>query len=840
MRASILGALIGAFLALALAGPLHAQRPEKEPEPPRVLLEQWEQRAEAVAREIDDAELDFERIDKLRGQLSAEIGRMGELAARLETELAPLLRQREALGPAPAEGASEAPDVAKERARLNAAIEELEGAKRRTQQASARAAAQIDRLLAQRRQIFSEALLNRGPSVLEPQTLATAVSAVGRGVGVLFAESRERIAEQGLKGGEGLAVRIITPLMVIVAAFFGFRRVRDVLIGGLSRRISPNVTASRRLAIAAGLTATRLFLPILTLAVVFLAAAASGLLGVKGLGILMALGIATSLAVGAYALGSAYFSPHAPELRISALGDRDATRAHRWLIALAAIYSVDWILVVEGKSIGVGIELLTVYNTTLQILGGVALWNLVGIIHRRDGGDTREGAEGGHDFDDGGAEAEDTDAVLVPILLRLAGIVMRAVAVLAPSLALGGYFAASRFVFHPPIASFALIGFFVLLYSVVREIVEGIFAPSAAATSTQRRLRLIPVAVGFLLTVLAIPLLAMIWGANTVDLVTIWRQIGEGFMVGDLRLSPVEFLSFCIVFSIGFLLTRLLQGVLRHSVLPLTALDTGARAAIIAGVGYIGILIAALVAISTAGLDLSNLAIVAGALSVGIGFGLQNIVNNFVSGLILLIERPIKAGDWVEIPSGMGYVKQINVRSTEIETFDRSSLIVPNSELISSTVTNYTHNNLQGRMIAKVGVAYGSDTRKVEAILLEIARAHPMVLRRPAPWINFAGFGDSALNFEIRAILRDVNWVVNVRSDLNHEIARRFAAEGIEIPFPQRDLHLRNPAAISAALAPQAAPPAPRRRKGAAQGDAPPHPASDDASGGDTDAGDGR
>ena len=206
---------------------------------------------------------------------------------------------------------------------------------------------------------------------------------------------------------------------------------------------------------------------------------------------------------------------------------------------------------------------------------------------------------------------------------------------------------------------------------------------------------------------------------------------------------------------------------------------------------------AALIALSIAGVTFQNLAIIAGALSVGIGFGLQNIVNNFVSGLILLFERPIRTGDWIVVGGVEGHVRRISIRSTQIETFDHADVIVPNSDLISGNVTNWMLRDNYGRVRIPVGVAYGSDTQRVKEILLRVAREHPLVVSNSRvvsdPYVLFLSFGDSSLNFELRAHVRHVDRRLTVLSDLNFAIDDAFREAGVEIPFPQRDLHIIQP-----------------------------------------------
>jgi small-conductance mechanosensitive channel len=263
--------------------------------------------------------------------------------------------------------------------------------------------------------------------------------------------------------------------------------------------------------------------------------------------------------------------------------------------------------------------------------------------------------------------------------------------------------------------------------------------------------------------------------------------------LGENHLTLNSILKLLALLALVLLAGRYLRRLLRRRVLARTQLSPDLQYAVSRFAGYCFIAIGFFFAFKVVHLDLSSLAVIVGALGIGIGFGLQNVVSNFISGLIILAERPIAIGHRIEVGSVAGQVTKINLRSTTVVTNDNITIIVPNSNFITNAVTNWSYGDPKVRLRLPVGVAYGSDVAKLRTLLLAVAAENSAVLAQPLPSVRFLGFGDSALNFELAV------WTIELaqsptrfRSDLYFAIERKLRENKIEIPFPQRDLHLRS------------------------------------------------
>jgi potassium-dependent mechanosensitive channel len=268
--------------------------------------------------------------------------------------------------------------------------------------------------------------------------------------------------------------------------------------------------------------------------------------------------------------------------------------------------------------------------------------------------------------------------------------------------------------------------------------------------------------------------------------------LGFGPWIGGLHLTVGLIVLTAALIAATLTVSGAAQAVLSEEVYPRWMVDAGVGASINRLVHYAVVLLGILTVIGALGFELQNIVIIGGAIGVGIGFGLQSMVNNFVSGLILLVERPVKAGDVVVIGDVWGKITQVGLRATVVETFDQSEIVVPNSDLISKPVTNWTRSSRGARLTVPIGVAYGSDVPLVMRRLREAAEAHKLILRDPPAQVFFLGFGESSLKFELKAWIANVNDRLGVCSELNQAIDASFRQDGIEIPFPQRDLNLRN------------------------------------------------
>lgn len=761
-------------LLLALAGPAVAQEAEGSPAAeaaggPGLGYDAWAEtaaRAEALSEAGRGSAF---ALGRLRQEIVGWREVFEEAQAANAARLATVEAQIAALGPAPAEGEpAEDARIAERRGALAAELARLRAPGLLAQEAFVHAdglVGEIDRLTRSR---TAAALLSRSTPPLDPRVWPEMGDAIRSRLVGLWKEVTTSVRSEARQAvfatNWPLAAMFLVVALVLLVRGRPWLRMAGERLGASpprSRLRGPHGANVLRLALSVG----HALAPLLGLAALAWAVGATGLFGSRAMALVNAVPLAGAYVLGVGWLAGQFFAPgrqnpapfdFSPHIQESS----------RWRLRQAG-----WVLaadVLARAFLAVG-DIAPEARAGLLLPLDLAL-ALVVFRFGRCLASARPPAEAG---------PEDELVAIRRKIVTVAGRLVMALAAAAPVLSLLGFHRAGGALLLPSVNTLWLLGLLIVLQWLVTDLY-------ALLTRREDTIRdaLLPVLAGLVLLVIALPLLALIWGARLQDLVEAWQRFLSGFTVGETRLSPRQFALFGLVFAAGWLLTRVVQGVLRATVLPRTRLDAGARNAVVSGLGYVGIILAALLAVSIAGLDLSNLAIVAGALSVGIGFGLQNIVQNFVSGIILLIERPISEGDWIEVGGRMGYVRDISVRSTRIETFDRTDVIVPNGDLVSGQVVNWTRGNLVGRIILPVSVAYGNDVDHVTRLLRQAAEAHPMVLLSPPPAVVLAGFGADVLNFEIRAIIRDVNFGVQTRSEINAEIARRFLEEDIHTAAP--------------------------------------------------------
>ena len=279
------------------------------------------------------------------------------------------------------------------------------------------------------------------------------------------------------------------------------------------------------------------------------------------------------------------------------------------------------------------------------------------------------------------------------------------------------------------------------------------------------------------------------------------------FTLGESHLTLTGVFTLILLFGAVFFCEHLMRRYFILRLLKRTHLEPALQFALGRIIGYVVMALGFYIALLVVGINLSSLAVLAGVVGVGLGFGLQNIVSNFISGLIILAERPIAIGDRIVVGGVAGQVQKISLRSTTVLTNDNISIIVPNADFITHAVTNWSHKDPKVRFHIPVGVAYGTDLDKLRRLMLEVAAAHPKALKDPAPDVFLASFGDYALNVELIVWSVDMTFRPETfRSDLNFALEKKFRENHIEIPFPQRDLHLRTGGFVAHPAPPKDAP----------------------------------
>jgi potassium-dependent mechanosensitive channel len=627
------------------------------------------------------------------------------------------------------------------------------------------------RIGAARRQLFAQRTFARSSSILNPQLWAAV-----RGELPVDAEVVQNLIDNwlGAIGERSLLAKIGMAAIVIVLALAA------APLGWIARRFvyrdlgERTPTRLRRALAAAWTFVLFAVLPLAGLGVLAGALDSFDLTDPSMQGVIDAALEAARVLIAVNALGRGLLAPGRPAWRLVQISDRTAGILYRLAMTFAAIWAVER-LIEPAADAAASLNIAVATRGVGAIIAAIAVAYAL-----RQLGAQPTGAQGSPQSE---AWAPLRTLAWVAALIIFAG-------------AVTGYVAFATFLVNQAIYLSVLGSGLYIADIIAQDGIEAIFKPDApigarlVAMAGLRRNALAQISVilqgvaRVVVFVVAVAAVLKPWGVQSQDMFGSLRSAYFGFSLGGVTLSLSSMIGAAIVFAVAMFLTRLIQNWLSSRFLPQTRLDAGVRNSVRTIFGYIGVIVAALLAGAQIGLDVQKLALIAGGLSVGIGFGLQTIANNFVSGLILLWERTIRVGDLVVVGSDQGVVRAINARATEIETSDRGSLIVPNSNFVSGVVKNWVHNDRVGRIIISVNITYESDLDKVSDLLIASAKSQEQVLAIPGPSVMFAEFGDWSLKFNLICFVDDIEQAERTRSDINFEVLRRLREAGLRIAYP--------------------------------------------------------
>ncbi|MBX9740583.1 MAG: DUF3772 domain-containing protein [Beijerinckiaceae bacterium] len=773
-------ALVLLMLALAGATGAWAQAaPDASRQTASQTLDGVRATLDQIAQTLGRDDLNDQQLTNARSGLDPLSERIQSVIDLMSPRLDSAKARLDQLGPKSDKAPPEEASVDAERTEQQKVFNDIDGIVKRARLLQVEVQQTVDSIVSRRRAQFTRALFARSYSILSPQLWFSVLDELPqdfRAAGTIWGDWFSSAVAK-LHSQRGMIFGAILAIIVFLYVF-----VSRIAKRVLSRESA--IAEPTRLQKVLGALWVALVSSVVPIVAVFaLAEALRGfeLVGPRLEPLLKSMVDAVQRIALAVGITRGLLAPFKPNWRLVDLSDGVATRLAALVVAVAALMSLTKVVEAANELIAVSLPV------AVAVRGGGALavalvmgFSLKGIVVRDEADDECLGPR-----------VEPARDWWGPLRL----VAWAAIAAILASVMIG-YAAFGAFIVEQVVWVTFIGAVFYLLTVLANEgLVTALRPPSALARALVSSLgmrresleqfgTLLAGVATVCLMIIGVMLVLAPWGIESGDMLGNFRAAFFGFKVGDVTISLSNIVVAILAFGIGLFLTRTIQRWLEQKFLPQTRLDTGLRNSIRTSVGYLGFIVAAAFSLSYIGLGLEKFAIVAGALSVGIGFGLQAIVSNFVSGLIVLWERAIRVGDWVVVGGDQGHVKRINVRSTEIETFDRATMIVPNSNLVTGVVKNWVRGDKVGRIKIPLTVNLEAVPEQVRDVLIEVAKEQELVIKVPAPSVNFVAMTDKDFQFELICFVSDVEKSARVKSDMHFAIYSRFKSVGIGIAPP--------------------------------------------------------